>query len=170
MLLALEGKEAVTRTADNTEFWVFIKTELATKFNKFLAETNNDAKLKLLADIQIMLEQFTAQAEKYLKEKDSSFDDYLKERRIYVGDYDKRLILTDIKKAPPMTDERKKAELKAYGEKHEWPAIILAGNKENPLKVLGPGKDKWDNALSWFDVSKDNVEEWMSAVRRDARL
>lgn len=62
-------------------------------------------------------------------------------------------------------------KIREFGEKNNWPAMVMEWNKakDKPTKILGSGKESWENAMALCQLNepyKSNFNDLVNAVDR----
>ena len=76
----------------------------------------------------------------------------------------RKLILEELYKKPTEKDVKRVME---FGERNEYPELILVRQDGKVTKYLGRGIDSWNEALSWAKLTgiyQDNFKDVLKAI------
>ena len=167
-LLKSLGKEAKFRTAkDNTEFFVLLKQKLILDIDKMTGVGDAEKKLDSLIDTYLSLREFMTAMDTVLISSNRTMKGEIEKRKEKVGGFSKKIIIESITKIDP-DDSKEVAEVRAYGEEHGFPQMVLGRNNEGQIYAnMGTGgKDWWEQFITTRKTN-DSFRRLLGAVRRN---
>lgn len=149
---------------DDKEFFALLKTQLLDNVNKLFDQKDIDKKIDAYVDIFSGLEPINSVFVKIMGT--DKLSEKMTARVKKVGKLDKRYVVetkADSQKEPEVTYDVE--SVVRFGAENEYPSMVLKRDGNEITKLLGKGKDSWDNAISWASLREPYKSNFLDLVR-----
>lgn len=153
-LLRIKDSELV-ECKDEKEFYKLLKEKITLNLDRLFEEKELKKKSEYIADITYDINILKDILRKYI-----NYEDIASKRNKMLGGYSRKLIWKEIKRITKYDIDK----VTKFGEKNNWPLLVLTHKDGFPVKILQEGKEYWDNAIAWSKLKSPYNQNFIDVI------